>query len=228
MSFLKTILVELHNCLNVEKDIPLVWSREFAVKLKQNTDHWNKVQRQRSSVGDMDFPDDEQIRIPYHHEEEEEDAGAFFAGSRRPARGRYKDMERDARNDPEDPARDDYAGFGGDEEPDRMDPRNEIGDEDEDEDLYQQRDNYNKGLVPDEEDSHLTDWGREYHNQGEENEEGGFAAFMSDRESEEEEERKAHFSVGSERSEYDDDCPTCFGTGHDFPRLKTYCHLIYQ
>ena len=84
MSLLKTILTELHNCLNQEKDLPLVWSREFAVKLKQNTDHWNKVQRQRSSVGDMDFPDDEQIRIPYHdeYEEEQEDAGAFFAGSR--------------------------------------------------------------------------------------------------------------------------------------------------
>ncbi len=40
---------------------------------------------------------------------------------------------------------------------------------------------------------------------------------------EENEEKKAQFSPSGMRSEYDDDCPDCFGTGADFPRLKGEC-----
>lgn len=74
MSHLTEILVELHNCVHDNEqysgNIPVVWSREFQVKLAQNADHWNKIQKQRSHVRDMDFQDDEQIRIPYDEEEE--------------------------------------------------------------------------------------------------------------------------------------------------------------
>ena len=76
MSFLKTILVELHNCLNDEKDIPLVWSREFQKKLALNTDHWAKVQRKNSYVS-RQVLDDDGVRVPYHDNQDDLEAASI-------------------------------------------------------------------------------------------------------------------------------------------------------
>ena len=82
MSYLKQIVVELHNCLDEfqpERNIPMVWSKEFATKLAQNTDHWKNATRRASHIGDMDFQSKENIRIPY--QEEEEDGEEEFSTS---------------------------------------------------------------------------------------------------------------------------------------------------
>lgn len=75
MSYLKKILVELENCVHDDEKysggVPVVWTREFQKKLSRNADHWNKAQRKKSHVSDMDFQDDTQVRIPYGNEEEE-------------------------------------------------------------------------------------------------------------------------------------------------------------
>lgn len=70
MSYLKDIVVELHNCLHEfepEDEMPMVWSREFQQRLAQNASHWNDSQRRASHVSNMDFQDeqDADIRIPY-------------------------------------------------------------------------------------------------------------------------------------------------------------------
>ena len=74
MSFLKNIIVELHNCLHEfepEEDIPMVWSREFQKRLAQNASHWNDDQRRASHVSDMDFQDDTDAMIPYDDDQPE-------------------------------------------------------------------------------------------------------------------------------------------------------------
>ena len=70
MSNLKTIIVELENCVRNDSyspDIPSVWSRDFHIKLGQATDHWKIVQNRKSHVRDMDFQDEEDgnISLPY-------------------------------------------------------------------------------------------------------------------------------------------------------------------
>lgn len=74
MSYLKTIVLELHNCLHEfepEDEIPMVWSREFQQRLAQNATHWADDQRRASHVSDMDFQDEEDagIEIPYEDDD---------------------------------------------------------------------------------------------------------------------------------------------------------------
>lgn len=74
MSNLKTILVELENCVQSDQhspDIPSVWSRDFHIKLAQATDHWKIVQNRKSHTRDMDFQDEEDgnIQLPYDGEQ---------------------------------------------------------------------------------------------------------------------------------------------------------------
>ncbi len=136
MSYLKKILVELENCVHDSEKysggVPVVWTREFQKKLSRNADHWNKAQRKKSHVGDMDFQDDTQVRTSYGNEEEE-------YGERR--QSNYRDA-------------------------------------------------YRKHMM-----------------------------------SHEEEENKARTGLKTSglRGDEADDCPDCFGTGMDFPRLKGDC-----
>ncbi len=194
MSHLKNILIELQNCVsNVSRndeydaELPLWWSKDFTKQISQSAGNYNASQRRISSVGDMDFPDEEDanITIPYQDNQDQLDQAEITYN----------------------------RGF-------------------DDEDSEQ---NWLYG--EEEEDTQFkTDWGTAYQKyvdqesmdagQGFDSREDLQKAKDDDRRgygSEENEERQAQFSPTGMRSEYDDDCPDCYGTGAEFPRLKGEC-----
>ena len=82
-SYLKDIIVELHNCLHEfepEDEIPMVWSREFQQQLALNATHWNDDQRRASHVGDMDFQDDQDADIFIAYSDTDETAPGALDG----------------------------------------------------------------------------------------------------------------------------------------------------
>ena len=201
MSHLKNILIELQNCVsNVSRndeydaELPLWWSKDFTKQIAQSAGNYNASQRRVSSVGDMDFPDEEDanITIPYQDNQDQLDQAEITYN----------------------------RGF---------------DDEDSDQNwLYGEE----------EEDTQFkTDWGAAYQkyvdqdqDQDQEAEDAGMwfdnpedlqRAKDDDRRGhgseENEEKREAQFSPRGMRSEYDDDCPDCYGTGAEFPRLKGEC-----
>jgi len=218
MSHLKEILVELQNCVHDDEqysgDVPVVWSREFQVKLAQNADHWNKIQKQESHVRNMDFQDDEQIRIPYD-EEEENDVykGVFKVNDYDDEEEPMNDFDKFERNRERGEEVDEFMSGRNRGECTYGDAYREYTDGHEEEEVptgeYEVCDKcHGKGCSKCE--------------QGLKDVTGRYKRPDFDEE-EEETKAKSGFSPRGMRSDNADDCEACYGTGMDFPRLKGDC-----